>query len=384
VRVSARVEFSASGAAARRLCLLLALACAAVLASAGVASAAQFSGTITDHWSGAPLGGVQLIVDRIGAGEGEAAGLEVGTPVANTETDSAGHWEVQVQPGEYWVLAEAPGYDHVDLGAPIGNGGAEHFDVGEAGLNVATQMVPDDTAFMTLYPTVMRWTNVPKEGFRSMALALEYESFALVPSSWPESSIVTEIVDAQGHPVWPKELTKEGLIRPGESMGVGAGSQEYGSAEGCQFFSSIPLKQRPAVEGLKVVSYLKSDPAVRAEEVIKPDFSECEKTELEIANPQVFEHRKVLVYLSATIVDRLPLEQKVPGVMYYVVNGHRPIAVHVKNATEPASTAKASRFIRPGRNKVAVSFTPSVDSVTAPAPQELSFYVSKSYFRHPH
>jgi hypothetical protein len=381
--VSVTGEVSASRRGAGRLPLLLGLMWAVSLVSAGLASAAQFSGTITDHWSGAPIGGVHLIVDRIGAGEGEAAGLEVGTPVAETETDAAGRWGVQVQPASYWVLAEAPGYYSLGLGAPVGNGGSEHYEVGEAGLSLATQMVPDDTAFMSLYPTVMRWTNSPKEGFRSMGLALEYQSFALIPSTWPESSIVTEVLDSKGHPVWPKVLTKENPVRPDEFLGGGAGSHEYGSAEGCQFFSSIPFKQRPSVEGLKVVSYLRSDLALRAEEVIKPDFSECEKTELEIWGPQFFDDRPVKMYLSATIIDRLPLEQKVPGVMRYVVDGHKPIHVKVKNATEPASTAKASRYIHPGKNKVAVSFRPTTDSVTAPAPQQLSFNVPRYYFRHP-
>jgi hypothetical protein len=356
-----------------RLPLLVAVACVVVLALSGLAKAAQFSGTITDHWTGAPIGGVRLTVDQVNANETE------GTPVARPETDPSGRWEAQVPTGNYWVYAEAPGYYHLSLGAPIGNGGSQRFEVGEAGLNLASQMVPNDTPFISLYPARMHWSHVPKQGFRSMALEMSYESFVLIPSNWSESPIVTEIVDGKGRPVWPEELTKEEMARPGEARGAG-NEFNVGSAEGCQFFSSVPYEQRPNVQTLKVVSYLRSDPVLRVEEPITPDFTGCSQTRLEIWNPQISSPGEV--FLSATILDRLPTEQKVPGVMRYVVNGHKPIYVRVKNAIDPESTTKGSKYIHRGRNKVVVSFMPSVDTVTAPPPSHLIFKVPAFYYRH--
>jgi hypothetical protein len=373
VRESAGTSVWAAGA--HRWPALVTLVCGSILAFAGVASGAQLSGTITDHSTGASIAGVRLTVDQVNADETE------GTPVARPETDAAGHWEAQVQPGNYWIYAEAPGYYSLGLGAPIGNSGTDHFTVGDSGLNLASQMIPNNTAFIGLEPTIMHWTNVPKEGFRSMALEMSYGSFVLTPSSWPASQIVIQIVDGKGHPVWSKELTKEEASRPGE--GSGAGMQFIaGSAEGCQFFSSLPYKQRPDVSELRVVSYLKSDPLLRVEEEITPDFSGCSQTQLEIWNPQIFSRKQI--YLSATILDRWPIEQKVPGVLRFVVNGHKPFYVRAKNATEPESTTKGSRYIHRGRNKVVVSFRPTVDTVTAPVPAHLSFKVPAFYYRHQH
>jgi hypothetical protein len=359
----------------RRVVALLMLTSALVLAFSGLALAAQLSGTITDHWSGAPIAGVQLTVDVINADETE------GTPVVRPETDAAGHWEAQVQTGNYWIYAEAPGYYGLGLGAPVGHPEVQHFTVGDTGLNLASQMVPNNTAFIGLEPTLMRWTNLPKEGFRSMALEMSYSSLVFTPSNWAPSPIVVEIVDRSGRPVWPKSLTREEESRPGEGSGATSGFTA-GSAEGCQFFSSIPYKQRPKVEGLKVVSYLKSSPALRVEEAITPDYSGCSQTQLELWNPQIFLGRRIKMMLGATIVDRWPEELKVPGVMRFVVNGHKPIYVHVKNATEPEFTAKASKQIHPGKNKVVASFTPSVDTVTAPASKHLVFKVPRADFRH--
>jgi hypothetical protein len=352
-----------------------------VLAPTGLASAAQLSGTITDHWTGAPIEYAQLTVDLVRAGEGAAAGLEEGRPVARPETDAAGHWEAQVQPGVYWIFVEAGGYYTQGLGAPTGNNGTVEIKVGEGGLSLDAQMVPNGSPFIGLFPAVMRWTHEPKQGFRTMVLTMEYGGFAAIPSGWPYQHLVTEVTDAKGRPVWPKAMTRTDLVPPG-GEGEGGTDPMYGSASGCEFYNST--KERPNVEHLYVVSYLESNPSIRAEEQIVPDRSECSQTQLEIWNPQIFGGRRVRMMLGATIEDRLPEEKKVPGVMRFVVNGHKPIYVRVRNATEPEFTSKGSSQIHPGRNKVAVSFKPSVDTVTAPAPKRLGFNVPRSDFRHRH
>ncbi len=358
---------------------LLALVGALGVHFTGVASAATLSGSITDHWSGGPISGAEVTVDRVSAGEGEAAGLEVGTPVAYPETDAAGHWEAQVQPGSYWIFAKASGYFWQGLGAPTGNNGTVEIKVGEAGLALATQMVPDSSPFLGVFPTVMRWTNEPKNGFRAMTLSMEYGGFAAIPSGWSSQTLVTEIIDAEGRPIWPKELTRTNVVPPG-GEGEGGPNSTLGSADGCEFFGST--KERPDVGDLRVLTYLSSNPSIRAEEAISPDFTECSKTELEIQNPQFFLGHRIKMFLGATIVDRLPIDQKVPGVMRYIVNGHKPIYVRVKNATDPEATAKASRQIHPGKNRVVASFKPSVDTVTAPAEAHLIFRVPRADFRH--
>lgn len=359
--------------------LLLLLVPGFVIGLTSLASAATISGTITDHSTGAPIPGAEVTVDLVSAGEGEAAGLEVGRPIAYPETDAGGHWETQGPAGTYWIFAKAPGYFWQGVGAPTGNNGTVELKVGDAGLAIDTQMVPDNSPFLGLFPTTMRWSNNPKEGFRSMVLFMEYGGFAAIPSGWSEQHLVTEIVDGAGRPVWPKEMTKTNLVPPG-GEGEGAPSQEFGSSGGCEFYNST--KERPDVEHLRVLSYLESNPSIRVEEAITPDFSECAKTRLKLWHPQIEPGRRIKMLLAATIEDRLPEGEKVPGVLRFVVNGHKPIYVRVKDATELDFTAKGSRLIHPGKNKVVASFAPSSNTLTAPASKHLIFRASRAAFRH--
>ena len=361
----------------RRHGLIVLFASVCLFAHAGAALAVQVSGTITDHGTGAPIQGVEITADLMSVGEGELTGLTVGHPVGRAETNSAGRYEVQVPSGMYSIWAEAPGYFTQGLGAPTGNNASPELEVGASGLvGLDASMVPDTSPYIGLFPTIMRWSHEPKQSFRSMVLLLEYGGFAAIPSGWPYQHLISHVTDSGGKPIWPSFLTIDDLVPPG-GEGEGGTNNPIGSADGCSFFGSS--KRQPDVHHLKVVSYLESDPSLRAEEAITPDFSECTVTKLTVIRPSPF-HRRQLD-LSAQLVDRLPSDDPVPGTMRFIVDGGRPVTVHVKDATGTVSKV-VRRHTHPGRNRVVVYFEPSVSTVTPPPAKHLTFRIPRPHRHH--
>jgi len=359
--------------------LIVMFASVCLFAHAEVALAVQVSGTITDHGTGAPIQGVEITADLMSAGEGELAGLTVGQPVGRAETNSAGRYEVQVPSGMYSIWAEAPGYFTQGLGAPTGNNASPDLEVGESGLlGLDASMVPDASPYIGLFPTIMRWSHEPKAPFRSMVLYLDFGGFAALPASWSSQHLISHITDAQGRPIWTSALTVDDLVPPG-GEGEGGANNWVGSADGCEFFGSS--KQKPDVEHLRVVTFLESDPSLKAEEAITPDRSECAVTRLTVSRPLPL--RRSQLDLSVQLLDRLPSGDPVPGTMRFIVDGGRPVTVQVKDATAPMSKI-VRRHTHPGRNRVTVSFEASISTVTAPPAEHVTFGIPRPHRHHRH
>ena len=354
--------------------LLLPLAAACLLASGGRAFAVPVSGTMTDHFTGAPVQGVKITADLFHDGTGELAGLEVGEPVGRAETDSAGHWEVDVPPGEYSIWGEATGYYRQGAGALPASGGSNEIQIGPMGAVLDGSMVPNNAPFVGILPTKMAWHHIPKQSFRSMALELSFSGYAGLPASWPTDHLISQITDASGKPV--EGATESDLMSTGNEGGGGGGFSS-GSASGCEWFNSY--RQRPDVEHLKVVAYLESNPSYRAEAPITPDRSECMQTELLVRRPLSLQQHKL--DLAAELLDRLPEDEKVPGTMRFVVNHDSPVVAQVKDGKVQLHEI-ARRKTHPGWNRLAVSFAPSVSTVTPPPVKTIKFEVRR--LRHGH
>lgn len=370
--VTAAVVIRTGVSSSRRLTSLLLFIALGLLGAPSAALAASVSGTITDNATGAPIQGVTVSVNGLQS-EDELGG-SFWPQVGQVETDSAGRWEMLVPPGEYMIEAKAPGYYWQGVGSPTGNNASVELEVGEPGLTgLSTSMVQDTSPFVGVFPTVMRWSHEPKASFASMVIYLEYGGFAAVPKGWTGEHVISQILDARGRPLWPKGITiDEPVLDGGE--GEGAAQFSMGSAEGCNFFSSYE-GHRPDVRHLRIRSYLKSDPSVKAEEVIAPDFSACKATRLAVNRPIRLD-RHTRLELTAHLVDRLPGKEKVPGTMKFVVDGRRPVSIHTGDATSYVTRTVPDDTHR-GWNRVKVYFEPSLPITTAPPPQTLRFKVHR-------
>lgn len=122
----------------RNLFITLVCVIAVLFAHGQAASTAIVDGTVSNKLTGAPVKGAHVIYVRTGS---EASSHPY--PISS-DTDAAGHFNLQLAPGSYRLWVERNGYARLTYGAlsPVGEGSVLTLSPGQQLHDVAFQVVP--------------------------------------------------------------------------------------------------------------------------------------------------------------------------------------------------------------------------------------------------
>jgi hypothetical protein len=302
---------------------------------------------VTNLTTGAPIPGASVYA------------LGGGNNYGDVTTDSSGHFERLLAPGHYILDAHAEGYYDGNFDDPPGSNNGAEVEVSGNGPNVFdTTLVPATGPYLGVGEANLTWSHVPHEAFASMVLRVNYGGYADTPTEWPADELVVQVVDAAGTVV---ESTMGNLAGGG---GVANGFT-VGSATGCGFFGTSTQDVDPT--RLRVVVFLRSNPAQAVTAPVVPNMAECGQTELNVRYNAKNVSRKHAP-VAVEVLNRAPGATGIAGTLTFTVAHRKALTVRVQAQSDSVSENLA-RLLRRGRNQVEITFAPADASFSAPPPR---------------